>query len=75
MKTFDVFAGTEKDKAIWRCSVQGEAEAVFIMKKLADEKPGPYFVFDVEYAQIVAVVAGRPSPKPESNPKRKSTAA
>jgi hypothetical protein len=73
MKTFEVFAGTDKRGAIWQCAVEGEAEAVSIMKRLADENPGPYFVYDLEYGQIVAMTTG-PSPKTET-PKRKSSAA
>jgi hypothetical protein len=73
MKTFEVFAGAEKHGAIWHCAVEGEAEAVFMMKKLADENPGPCFVHDLECGQIVAAVTG-PSLKNEPQ-KRKSSAA
>jgi|HubBroStandDraft_2_1064218.scaffolds.fasta_scaffold2740960_1 hypothetical protein len=74
MKMFEVFSGTGSRDAIWQCAVEGEAEAVSIMRKLANENPGPYFVFDLEYGQIVAMLTG-PSPKIETNPKSKSTAA
>jgi hypothetical protein len=66
MKTFEVLAGAEKHGAIWQCAVEGEAEAVFMMKKLADETPGPYFVYDLEYGQIVAMITG-PSPKDQTH--------
>jgi hypothetical protein len=74
MKTFDIFSGNPKNGSIWQCAVEGEAEAVFIMKQLADEKPGPYFVYDTQNAKVLAVVTG-PRPKPGTHTRRKRKAA
>jgi hypothetical protein len=74
MRTFDIFSGTPKHDPIWQCAIEGQAEAVLIMKRLADEKPGPYFAYDTERATVLAVVSG-PTPKPETKRKSRSNAA
>jgi glucose dehydrogenase len=75
MNIFDIFAGTRSPDAVWLCSLEGSAEAVFIMKKLAATKPGTYFVFDRDAGRVLAeitTVAG-PQRAPESD--RKNNAA
>lgn len=65
MPIFDIFSGTVDNGAIWQCSVEGFAEAVFIMKKLAAAKPGAYFVYDTEAARVLAEITG-PVPQPQN---------
>jgi hypothetical protein len=74
IKMFEVFSGTGQREAVWQCAVEAEEEAIATMKRLAHERPGPYFVFHVDYGEIVALHT-EPPPKIGANSKRKSTAA
>jgi hypothetical protein len=76
MKIFDIFAGTARHDAVWQCSAHGKSEALFVMKHLADEKPGPYFVYDLECETVVTVITGTTDPtlKPVKDNRKSSVA-
>jgi hypothetical protein len=42
---FDIFRGTTKADGIWLESVEGLSRSTERMHKIAEERPGPYFVF------------------------------
>ena len=72
MPIFDIFSGSCETGALWRCSVEGYPEAVFIMQRLAAEKPGIYFVFDLQSSTVVARINTSGGPKPQQTPSNKA---
>ena len=75
MNMFDIFSGTCERDAVWQCSVAGSAEAVFLMKKLAAEKPGSYFVYDSEAGRVLAEVSTVAGPQRAQKLHKKTNAA
>ena len=57
MPIFDIFSGRLEDgSALWIEAVEGMESATDRMKRLATEKPGPYFVFSVVKRMMVAAI-------------------
>jgi hypothetical protein len=58
---FDIFRGRflEAD-AEWIDSIEGLGAARERMKKIAAEKPGPYFVFGPQYGIVFAAIDATP---------------
>jgi hypothetical protein len=54
--TYDIFSGAGYQDARWLEAVEGLAAACERMKYLAEQIPGPYFVFSTESKGILATV-------------------
>jgi hypothetical protein len=53
---FDIFSGTPNANPLWMDAVEGIDAAQSKMYELANERPGPYFVYAVWRNEIVAIV-------------------
>ena len=53
---YDIFSGSKDRDAIWLEAVEGLAAAVERMKDLANQSPGPYFVFGQDAREVLASV-------------------
>lgn len=51
---YEIFSGIPDRDAVWIEAVEGLASALERMEKIAEDTPGPYFIF---YAQSHSVVA------------------
>lgn len=54
--TYDIFSGCGYQDAKWLEAVEGLSAATERMKHLAEQVPGPYFVFSTEAKAILASV-------------------
>jgi hypothetical protein len=54
--TYDIFCGHVDKDAVWIETVDGLGAATDRMKQLAEEKPGPYFVFCTETHKVLASI-------------------
>lgn len=54
--TYDIFSGSGYTDAKWLEAVEGLAAATERMKHLAEQMPGPYFVFSTDAKAILASV-------------------
>jgi hypothetical protein len=54
--TYDIFSGAGYQDAKWLEAVEGLSAACERMKHLAEQMPGPYFVFSTDSKAILASV-------------------
>jgi hypothetical protein len=54
--TYDIFSGTGYQDAKWLEAVEGLSAACERMKHLADQMPGPYFVFSTDSKAVLAAI-------------------
>lgn len=54
--TYDIFSGSGYQDAKWLEAVEGLSAACERMKRLAEQMPGPYFVFSTDSKSILASV-------------------
>jgi hypothetical protein len=68
--TYDIFSG-RIDDAIWIEATKGLANAYERMAKIAEEKPGPYFVFCSESHTVCGSIdtSSQEQPNREDPPK------
>jgi|HubBroStandDraft_5_1064220.scaffolds.fasta_scaffold3796072_2 hypothetical protein len=53
---FHIMSGRDEKDCLWLCSVETLAAATEEMNKVAADKPGKYFIFDLSSNTIVAQV-------------------
>ena len=51
---FDIFTDLTEEGVLWLESVEGLANAQRRMDQIAEEKPGAYFVYNIQTASILA---------------------
>jgi hypothetical protein len=52
--TFDIFSGHSGENALWLEAVEGLSNARERMQQIAEQKPGPHFVFSVIGQSVLA---------------------
>jgi hypothetical protein len=55
-KLYDIFSGNLNDGPLWIVAVSGLRASIDVMKRMADEHPGSYFVFDTLGRSVVAQI-------------------
>ena len=56
MAAFDIFEGEVGREPLWRERADGVADAIETMQRMADSKPGPYFVWESRTQQVLAMI-------------------